>query len=309
VDAGEKCLRMRYLLQLVTAFVIASSFASGAIILNSPTTSWFPVRLASGNPLDFFLDQQTGSPEADIAGTVITPGFFMWYDDGGSSAANAGNLAFRVRLGSDLPQAGQFNSAVFVGIDANGDGALDLFVGVDNRGSSNLLKIWDAGTGANISPSTTSVASPTSQKTYAQTSANYDFRAVNAVNDPLTSSFDLNGDGTNDFFLSFSIPFPDIVSEASRLAGVTVDRNSPLRFIIVTSQQDNAFNQDLGGVQGGVSSASTWTQLGAVTTAMAPTATNVPEPAALLTSSSGVAGMALVAWRRAKQRRRRLLGS
>jgi hypothetical protein len=293
---------LRLLLSIFTGCVLSADISMGAVILNSPTTSWFPVRLASGNQFDYFLDQQTGSPEADIAGTVIAPGFFMWYDDNGSAAPNAGTLAFRVRLGSDLPSAGQFNSAVFVGIDANGDGALDIFVGVDNRGSSNVLKIWDAGSGANISPSTTSVSSPSGQKTYAETSANYDFRAVNGVNDPLTSSFDLNGDGSNDFFLSFSIPFPDIVSEASRLAGATIDRSSPLRYIVATSQQDNAFNQDLGGIQGGVNSSSTWTQLGGITTAIAPNATNVPEPGGISTAMAGLLAIAALIARRQARR-------
>jgi hypothetical protein len=292
---GDVCAR--HILLLSFALVLPAA-APAAVIVNAPTTSWLGVSLESGQPLDYFVDQQTGSPEADIAGTVITTGFFIWYDDDGSAAPNAGTMGFRVRLGADLPQPGQFNSAVFVGIDANGDGALDLFVGADNRGSTDLLKIWNAGSGANLSPSTTSVSSPAGQKTYTLTSANYHFAPVSATIDPLTSSYDLNGDGNTDFLLSFTIPFADIVSEASRLRGMTITRDTPLRYVIMTSQQDNAFNQDLGGVQGGVNSASTWSQLGAVSTPMTPEGSAVPEPDGKLTGIAGLAAILAGVWRR-----------
>jgi hypothetical protein len=257
--------------------------------------------LSSGNPNDYFADQQTGSKEADIVGTLQSPGFYTAFDDDGS--LTAGTIYYRVRVASDLPTSGQFNSALFVGFDANADGILDIFLGVDNRGSSNQIKIWNAGTGANVSPSTTSVASPANQKVYNETASNYSFTAVNSIIDPAASSFDIDNDGHTDFFISFSVPFADVVNETARLTGITIDKNSPLRYVVVTSQQDNSFNQDLGGVQGGVGSTSTWTQLGAISAVLAPvTTTAAPDPGPALTLVTGLAALVALRLRRPLRR-------
>src|SRR5437764_9541980 len=39
-----------------------------------------------------------------------------------------------------------------VGIDANHDGAIDLFLGVNNSGAANTVGIWNPGAGLNVSP-------------------------------------------------------------------------------------------------------------------------------------------------------------
>lgn len=54
-------------------------------------------------------------------------------DSGTQSSATDGTLFFRARLGT----AGAgivFDVNLFVGLDANGDGALDLYLGVHNEG-------------------------------------------------------------------------------------------------------------------------------------------------------------------------------
>ena len=112
---------------------------------------------------------------------------------------------------------------------------------------------------------------PTQQKVYVEDATNFDYRALNVILDPYgTAPFDLNVDEECQLILSFAVPFADIVSEMSRLSGITITANSPLQFVAVTSTQNNSFNQDLGGVQGGVSSKSTWTDLGGISTPYVP---------------------------------------
>ena len=62
-----------------------------------------------------------------------------------------GRLLFRVRVAAfqtnnQVPtnQPGQYGSALFIGIDGNGDGAIDIFVVADDRGSaaSNGVKLY-----------------------------------------------------------------------------------------------------------------------------------------------------------------------
>ena len=110
----------------------------------------------------------------------------------------------------------------------------------------------------------------TQQKVYVEDATNFDYRARNDPRSVWHAPFDLNVDGNVDYYLSFAVPFADIVSEMSRLSGITITANSPVTIVAVTSTQNNSFNQDLGGVQGGVSSKSTWTDLGGISTLYVP---------------------------------------
>ena len=80
--------------------------------------------------MDYLADQQTGQAAGDIVGTASDSGLFMLFD-----STSPGALAFRVRLGA-ADQGGNFSRGFFIGIDANNDGKLDLFTGVDNTGSN-----------------------------------------------------------------------------------------------------------------------------------------------------------------------------
>jgi hypothetical protein len=207
-------------------------------------------------------------------------------------------MYFRIRLGRDQNPVG-FKTGLFVGINIPSvDNALKLFLAVDNAGSGDGIKIFAAGAGANISPSTTSMSVPVSQKIYAETAANYDWHIVDPTYDPNPGlNLDTNADGSTDYFLSFSLPFADVVSEMLRLSSLTITDQTVIRFVVATATQHNSLNQDLGGINGGVNSASTWESLGGFTTsaALSPTIASVPEPATILLTGLGIS---LLAWKR-----------
>ena len=243
--------------------------------LTAPTTGWTAILYSNNNP-DPSNDQQTGAKEADIVGNALHPSAYTMFGDGNTPSLTDGTLAFRIRLGEDSNPTG-FKTALFVGIDANTDGKLDLFLGVNNSGSANTMGIWDPGTGANVSPSTTSMVA-TPLVSYALTASNYSWMPVNTTNDPsVGSATDLDGGGGNDYFLGFAIPFSDIVAQLGA-AGITFDQNSTLTYVIATATQANSLNQDLNGVSGSINSSLTWSQLGVLSNPMTPTGLSmVPE--------------------------------
>ena len=147
-----------------------------------------------------------------------------------------------------------------VGIDADFNGDIDLFIGVDNRGNLDEIAIFDPGTGGNTGPSNTSLITPAIQ-TYAPTSTNYDWSPVSDTIDPGVATLDFDGAGDNDYFLTFVVPFADIVA-ALALQSIAFDDETAFQFVSATSNQANALNQDLGGIDGGVGDPGTWAALG-----------------------------------------------
>ena len=253
---------------------------------------------ANNNP-DPSRDQQTGSAEGDIVGNAANPSVYTTFGNGNTPSLTDGTLAFRVRLGADVSPLG-FKTALFVGLDANLDGVLDLFLGINNSGAANTIGIWNPGTGLNVSPSTTTMVS-TPLISYAQTALNYSWTQVTGVNDPNATSFDLDA-STPDFFLSYSIPFSDIVSQLAAKGLTGFDENSAMTYVVATATQANSLNQDLNGVSGGVNSSLTWAQLGVQSNVMTPTGIAVvPEVNSVL----GIVGLlvAVTAHQRFKRRR------
>jgi len=284
--------RLRRAIGLAALLCWASSATAAPIVIDGPTTAWTPISYPLLVP-DFNDDEQTGSNEADVVGNDSRPALYVQFDDGGTPDPTDGNIAFRLRLGAQQNPPG-FSRFAAVGMDADGDGALDIFIGVDNSGSSDRIEIYDGGLGGNTSPSTTTLVSASTPITYAQTGSNYDWSMINDTIEPFQSDFDLDADGNTDYFLSWLVPFNDIVTLLSSAPhGITIDENSPLQYVVGTSTQDNALNQDLGGPDGGTTSALTWEELGAVSDPVTPTGVLVPEPGSLSLLLSGVLGLAV----------------
>jgi PEP-CTERM motif len=283
----------RVLLGATTLLGVLGSTASAVTIdPSSSTASWTPIAYASTLP-DSSNDQATGIPEADLVGDTSNPAFYYRFDDAGTPSTTDGAIAFRARIGTDSPPSG-FDRFLAVGIDANSDGAIDLFLTVDNSGSPDRVAIFDAGSGANTSPSTSSIAN-TALFSYALSATNFHFGAVNATIDPTATSFDLDADTKNDYFVSFVIPFTDVVSAMIAQGIGGFDDATAMRFVIGTSTQPNALNQDLGGPNGNTASAQTWSQLGAISNMLTSSGgfAAVPEPGTGLLVSFGLLAIAM----------------
>ncbi|MGC4017056.1 MAG: hypothetical protein QM755_21465 [Luteolibacter sp.] len=72
------------------------------------------------------------------------------------------------------------------------------------------------------------------------------------------------------------VPFQDVVSFLNT-QGYSITDQSALRYVLATSTQANSLNQDLGGVNGGVNSSTSWSDLGGFSPTMNAPGTVVPE--------------------------------
>jgi PEP-CTERM putative exosortase interaction domain len=227
----------------------------------------------------------------------------MGFDGLGDSNPLTGNLMFRARMGTiNTPD---FSSAFIIGIDANLDGQIDIFVGADNRtANGKAIKIWGGNcskTPCNTSPSTTGLGTQVGSD-IPETAANYNYTFVTSGFDVGNTNFDVDGDGSQDVFITFSVDYSLVANYLNTLGlvypsgqGVTpgpvpsFDDHSPMRIIAVTSQQSNSFNQDLGGCAV-INSAVNWTNCGMSST-FTPYQVDVPEPGTILLAGAGIASL------------------
>lgn len=258
---------------------------ASAALVNAPSTQW----LALPGNYDYLVDQQTGSPAGDIIGDNSNPGFFTTFNSNGLASNTDGTLGFRIRLDAAGGPTGKaaFDRVAWVGIDADLNGSLDVFLGANFQGSTTELSIRDAGTGQNISPNTTSVSS-TPAYSYVPGTLNYDYRMVNYLLDGgTTNDVTTTTAGDADYYVSFFMPLQDIATFLLT-QGISITDSSPLRYVLATSTQANSLNQDLGGIQGSVNSTLTWVQLGGFTPMITSSGTLVPEPSCMLLLAAGL---------------------
>ncbi len=279
------------------ALVCAISTTANAamILVAGDNTDWTEISYPVVTTPDAPNDQQTGIAEGDIVGNDTgDPAVLTNFDDNGTPGdLTDGYIGFRVRIGEDKPPAG-FTSFFGVGMDADTDGDIDLFLGVDNApgGGTDQLGIFNPGAGANTSPNTTTIIT-TPLVAYAENDPiydNYDFSPVTTI-DPAETNTDLDGGGSEDYYLTFVIPFDDVVAQLGIL-GITFDENSTVQYVFGTSTQTNALNQDLAGPTGGTTSSLTWDQLGAISLEYSASGTPVPEPSTALLLGLGLLSLA-----------------
>ncbi|QJE96075.1 hypothetical protein [Luteolibacter luteus] len=259
-----------------------------AATVSAPSSSW---TVLSGN-YDYLADQQTGQPAGDIVGSGTNGGFFTTFNDNGSASNTDGTLGFRLRLDAAGGNKNNiaFDRVAWVGIDANNDAVLDAFIGLGMQGSSSTLGIYAPGTDLNTSPATTSVAS-TAYKSYSIDSSNYNYRPVDYTTDGgTTNDATTSTTGDPDYYLSFMVNFRDLVNFLGT-KGISITDQSGLRYVVATSTQMNSLNQDLGGVNGGVNSPTSWSDLGGFSPTVSAHGTPVPavpEPSAFFLGASSV---------------------
>ena len=273
--------RSRLLLRraaMLLLFALVTPVANASLVdVSSPTTGWTAIRYGGSNGFDPTIDQQTGSAEGDLVGNSTHASVYTYFGDANTPSTTDGALAFRLRLGADTNPGG-FKTAAFVGIITNrASGKIDLFLGVNNSGSADSIGIYAPGTGLNVSPSTTTIVSP-ALISYTLTGTNYNWSQVTAAMDPTATNFDIDGGGPTepDYFLTFAIPFSDIVNQLAARGITGVNENTTFSYVIATSTQGNSLNQDLNGVGKNYNTASTWGTLGALADPTTPIAA-VPE--------------------------------
>jgi hypothetical protein len=295
---------MKPLSSLFSLWLLQLGVSQAVVYVDGSSNTWNPM---IGN-YDFHVDQQTGlgNPSSSdiVGGTGTNYGFLVAFNNNGNVSSIDGNIGFRVRLdtaggNSNNPS---YTSVVWIGIDANTDGKLDVMLGANFQGSNSQLEIRAPGAGANVSPSTTTISNAT-YKTYAidniedATPANFSYRAVNFLTDGGdTNDVTQNTTGDPDYYLSFMVPFADIVTYLGTLSTpINIIDTTPLRFVVATSTQVNSLNQDIGGLNGGVSSDIRWDAPGG---GLSTPYTPVPEPSSSVLLLGALAGGCFVRRRR-----------
>lgn len=244
---------------------------------------------------DTVADQQTGQGADDF---VSAPNFGGFYQKAGT-IGGVDNMLFRARLDKyDGDDRWGNGGNLGIGMDVNGDGALDLILmmsessGVVNNRTRTLT--WgDPGTGTNTGPSTTTWTFPTQTATTLTVNSTYD---VMQTDDGSL----LNG--TPDMFLSFAVSFANLQAAVRAYTPFTtfnMTYDTRMSYIAFTSTQASSLNQDLFGTTGNTSSTLTWAELGAIT-GPANAWGVVPEPATYAQVGMFLLAGGLVAYRRRK---------
>lgn len=270
-------------------------------------TVWSPI--TSGDNDDYLNDKQTGT-SGNIVGSVDTnqAAFYSAFDDNGSTSNEDGTLGFRLRLGKGTGQNNTgFGSYVFIGLELDGDVPIDMYIIIDAKTTKDAfdgsIGFYEAtgGSTANISPSSTSIANQPLFAQEAFTSSNYNFQPVNNLE--FNTNSDLNDNG-EDYFMTASLDFAQLVAAAGRLAdSITVTDQTPIRYMVATSQNKNNINEDINGLDGEVNSAMSWSDLssmegGGLTPQYYPDGTPVPEPSSYALMFGTLAGIVVLFRRR-----------
>lgn len=302
---------MKHFTLLSLSVLLASPSAWGVISLGGSTSDWTAIGYPVASRSDYENDQQTGHAASDIVGDVVgnQVAFYTQYDDNGTTAdLNDDWIGFRVRMSAaDGGQTLLWDSNLLIGIDVGGEGAADVFL-ITTQKSGGYINFYSVDdpllSGANTSPSTTSVTQITSgggvgavwtrpatpdsrvaSATVADETTYFNYSAVTTDTDHHLfletdgASDNLDGRARNnvdetDYFVSFQVDMLTLIDAVSMSTGAVLDANAGLRFLVGTSIQDNAFNQDLNGQDGNspdgdaysqANKDKTWAQLGAAT--------------------------------------------
>jgi len=113
---------------------------------------------------------------------------------------------------------------------------------------------------------------------YTPTTSNYHWAPVNTTIDPsVGTATDIDGGGQTDHFLSFSVPFNNVVTLLAARGIIGIDENSTFSYVMATATQANSLNQDLNGPDKTYDGSATWSTLGAQTDPMTASGMVVPE--------------------------------
>jgi hypothetical protein len=225
---------VRFMLGCGAAMLATAIESRAAISVSDPTSSFTqmvgfsaadPGYTAGTNYLsDIGGDQGTGQGADDFVG-----GLYMQSD--------STTLMFRFYFNQYRSQG--FSGNVRLGVDANGDGAVDIYFGVKDSGSGSGVVFQDpTGTSppANTTPNNSALGNV--YGSVALSSANYNYVA---------SSVQYGSATYPDAELTFAMPFATLQSNLSTL-GIAIDTSTSLRFVAFTATNTNTVTQDVLGL-------------------------------------------------------------
>lgn len=277
-----------FALSMLLVLGVSSAKAAAPDLLGK--TGWTAVMYGAAK--DPQGDSQAGAADTDIIADATHGSLYVGFNDNGTVTTADDGIYFRLRI--DNPTSSSpavFGGVAVVGIDANLDGRIDLFLMVDGRNSGQVVRLMDPGTGSNISPNTTSTSPlPTgwlpNNGVYSFTTALYSAVAVSATTDPHWSTpngDDLSGQGGKDIFVSWRIPMSDLATVlaipspvdrngtygprgATGITGYTKDTLA--QYVAFTQTQAGPINGDLNGVGASYDKNATFASLGTFTAPM-----------------------------------------
>lgn len=283
----------------MTMLIVALSLLSAqeakaqtTIAVTDASSTFTPITANYGSYMqDPSNDQQTGHASADFVGTAGSSGFLI---KTGTFANGEEMMVIRFTFREYRTQGFQAN--LRLGIDANADGAVDLYFGPSYGGNSNGIYFQDPTGGANISPSTSSLTSDYGDLSSGTETPNaFVESGANA-----TYSYVDTGISGAAAQLTFAISFEALAGTLLAKTGISITPDSFVRFIAFTSTQSNAINRDIYGLNGGLSSTVRFDAPGGGFTDYVDSSGNpVPE----LSSFAYAAGLILSAFARRPRRR------
>ncbi|NPC54662.1 cadherin domain-containing protein, partial [Caenimonas soli] len=254
----------------------------------SGNTGWTAIMFGSAQ--DPHGDSQAGAADTDIIADLTHGSLYTAYDDGGTTTTADDYLVFRLRVDNPTSPT-EFGGVAVIGMDADLDGRIDLFMTVDGRNNGQVVRLMDPGTGANISPSTTTTTPLPAgwlpnNGVYPMAASNYSVVAVGATTDPhWNGDTDLGNDGVGDAFVNFRIPIADLATVLAKpspvgrdgtygprgATGISgFDKDTVVQYVSFTQTQSGPINGDLNGVGKNYDSNATFASLGAMTAPMSP---------------------------------------
>ncbi|MBA4138459.1 MAG: hypothetical protein C0518_14210 [Opitutus sp.] len=249
--------------------VSASSAFGQTSIYVTDTTGWNAWMKPDGTIMqDAINDQQTGQGADDFAGDTTYAAFAQ---KAGLINGTTDGILFQTRMNSY--QANGLAGYITLGMDLDGNGSIDIMMGIDAKSATKNIKFATAGNGANTSPNTTTWGNFAGGVNLTTSTYNYAQAGTGALG------------GTPDALVTFGISFADLQTGIRTYAGpafanFTMSYTSTIAFVAWTTTQQKSINQDMMGYNGKgyEKDTTTYTDLGAITPPMDAYG-KVPEPA------------------------------
>lgn len=285
-------LRAKRVVGILFAITAVAGAWAQPVVSVTDTTGWTGWTKPDNTIMtDAAADQQTGQGSDDFVGDTT----FAAFAQKAGTIGGVDHILFQARM--NVYRAQGFASYITLGMDLDGNGSIDLMLGMDAKSSQFNLKFATPGTGANTSPSTTTWGS-------FQGGVNLDASTYNYA-ETTTSTFGGNNDALVNFGISFANLQAGIRAYApAAFANFTMTYNTTIAFVAWTTTQQNAVNQDMMGYTGKnyTKDTTTYADLGAITPPISPYG-GVPEPATY--AQLGLlllAGAGITLWRRRRAR-------